>query len=100
MRDAQELPDRVAHVGDFQGATRRPGGNIKSNQRADAGAIEVGYTGEIEHDSLRVRNELTNLGMKPVGDASDQSSTTTHDGDVAAAINGKNNRDCISGNWH
>jgi hypothetical protein len=87
MGNTKKLPDRLPHVNEFQNTACRFGGNVKPNQRAQAGAVHVGQIRQIEHNSFPARNELADLAVEAIVYSCHQPATTVDDDETAASLN-------------
>ena len=58
MGDAEKVADGRAHVDELEFAIRFAGGDIETDEHAEAGAVHAGEIGEVENDALFAREQF------------------------------------------
>ena len=99
MRDAEELPHRLANIHTLQRTACRFAVDVQAHQRSDDRAIHVCVSSlTVEHDALRPGHQWLDFVIEPVSHACDQSAAASHDEQMGSVFHrdGQVSRCCVS----
>ncbi len=72
MRDAEEIADRRADVGELEFDIRFAGGDVEADKGAEAGAVHASELGEVENDALFAGEKFLHLRFEKRGAFGDE----------------------------
>src|ERR1039458_8116468 len=82
--EAEQVANLLVEVHQLQAATGGLSRHVKPHQRAQSHAVRVLQVGEVEDDSLELRDQRGDFAAEHLGDARDQPAVAVHDHRVAA----------------
>jgi hypothetical protein len=85
MGEAEEIANLLAEVGEFEGRSGGFGGDVETDEGAEARRVGVAEVGEVEDDALVVRDEGANAVEENIGSAGDELAMAV-DNDAAGAV--------------
>ena len=94
MGEAEKVANLLAEVGELEAGSGGFGGDVETNEGAEARRVGVAEVGEIEDDAFVVRDQRTNAVEENIGGAGDQLAVAAHHDAVGAVfyLKGKGGR--------
>src|ERR1700739_1949270 len=69
---SKQVAHLLADIDELQGAACGTSGDVQTSQRTESHAVHAREVGEVEHHSLRTREELAGFSVEHVADACHQ----------------------------